>query len=71
MTETDLLLKREDRDLVTILTLNRPSKLNALSNDLLTAIMAELDRIELDSGIRVSLALAPVGRGLYTHVDTR
>jgi hypothetical protein len=25
----------------------------------------------LDSGIRVSLALAPVGRGLYTHVDTR
>jgi enoyl-CoA hydratase len=40
-TETDLVLKR---GLVTILTLNRPDKLNALSNDLLTDMVAELDR---------------------------
>jgi enoyl-CoA hydratase len=68
VTETDLVLKREDRGLVTILTLNRPSKLNALSNDLLTAMMAELDRIELDSSIRV-VVITGAGRAFSAGAD--
>jgi len=35
-------LQRDDRGGVSILTLNRPAKLNALSNDLLAAIMRVL-----------------------------
>ena len=66
--ETDLVLKREGRGLVTILTLNRPSKLNALSNDLLTAMMAELDRIELDSGVWV-VVITGAGRAFSAGAD--
>ena len=68
MTETDLVLNREDRGLVAILTLNRPSKLNALSNDLLTAMMAELDRIELDPGVRV-VVITGAGRAFSAGAD--
>ena len=46
-------LRRDDRGAVALLTLNRPSKLNALSNQLLAAIMHTLDQIELDPAIRV------------------
>jgi enoyl-CoA hydratase len=66
--ETDLILRREDRDLVTILTLNRPSKLNALNSDLLTAMMTELDRIELDSGVRV-IVITGAGRAFSAGAD--
>ena len=38
-------LLREDRGAVAVLTLNRPTKLNAVNNALLAAIMDELDRI--------------------------
>src|SRR6516162_2709797 len=68
MTKTDLVLNREDRGLVAILTLNRPSKLNALSNDLLTAMMAELDRIELDSGVWV-VVITGAGRAFSAGAD--
>jgi enoyl-CoA hydratase/carnithine racemase len=34
------------------LTLNRPDKLNALSNEMLEAIIRTLDRIELDAAVR-------------------
>jgi enoyl-CoA hydratase len=68
VTETDLVLKREDRGLVTILTFNRPSKLNALSNGLLTAMMAELDRIELDPGVRV-VVITGAGRAFSAGAD--
>jgi enoyl-CoA hydratase/carnithine racemase len=46
--ETSPILQREDRGAVSLLTLNRPAKLNALSNDLLTAIVRDVDNIELD-----------------------
>src|SRR3974390_2427258 len=46
------LLRREHRGTVAGLTLNRPDKLNALSNDLLAAIMQALDGIELDAALR-------------------
>jgi enoyl-CoA hydratase len=45
-------LLREDRGAVSILTLNRPKKLNALNNELISAIMNALDGIELDHAIR-------------------
>ncbi len=45
-------LLREDRGAVSILTLNRPEKLNALSNELISAIVNALDGIELDHAIR-------------------
>ena len=40
------MLLREDRGPVAVLTLNRPAKLNALSNELLGALVAALDAIE-------------------------
>jgi enoyl-CoA hydratase len=45
-------LKFEAKNAVAVLTLNRPEKLNALSNDLLNAIVDTLDRIELDGTLR-------------------
>jgi hypothetical protein len=47
--ETPPILQRDDRGTVAILTMNRPAKLNALSNELLAAIMEMLDSIELDA----------------------
>ena len=61
-------LQREDRGGVTILTLNRPAKLNALSNDLLAAIMRALDEIELDPMIRTIL-IAGAGRAFSAGAD--
>ena len=42
----------ELRDHVALLTLNRPEKLNALNYDLIDRLMALLDDIEADAGIR-------------------
>jgi enoyl-CoA hydratase/carnithine racemase len=63
---------------VALLTLNRPEKLNALSNELLTAITDALDRIELDSAVR-AVVITGAGRAFsagadiaafQTHVET-
>ena len=45
--ESSAILVREDRGPVEILTLNRPDKLNALSNELIAGIMNALNSIEL------------------------
>ena len=66
--ETASILQREDRGAVSLLTLNRPDKLNALSNDLLTAIVRELDNIELDPMIRV-IVITGAGRGFSAGAD--
>jgi len=44
--KTPRVLQRDDRGAVAILTLNRPAKLNALSNELLAAITRTLNEIE-------------------------
>ncbi|TIW99869.1 MAG: enoyl-CoA hydratase, partial [Mesorhizobium sp.] len=48
---TDLVLG-ETRDGVTILTLNRPEKLNALNYALIDRLLAVLDEIEVDGSVR-------------------
>ena len=47
--------------MVAVLTLNRPEKLNALSNELLDVLMNTLDRIELDGTVR-SVVITGAGR---------
>jgi enoyl-CoA hydratase len=61
-------LLREDRGAVSILTLNRPEKLNALSNDLISAIMNALEDIELDRAIRV-IVVTGTGRAFSSGAD--
>ncbi len=60
--ETPPVLQRDDRGGVTILTLNRPAKLNALSNDLLAAIMRALDDIEITRHLSICRTRAITGR---------
>jgi enoyl-CoA hydratase/carnithine racemase len=61
-------LRRDDHGAVALLTLNRPSKLNALSNELLAAIMHTLDHIELDPAIRV-IVITGAGRAFSAGAD--
>ena len=53
---------------VALLTLNRPGKLNALSNELLAAIVATLDRIELDPAVR-AVVVTGEGRAFSAGAD--
>lgn len=61
-------LLREDRGAVALLTLNRPDKLNALSNDLIAALMDALDDIELDRAIR-AVVITGAGRAFSAGAD--
>ncbi len=61
-------LKVENRNQVALLTLDRPDKLNALSNELLDAMMAALDAIELDAAIRV-VVITGAGRAFSAGAD--
>jgi enoyl-CoA hydratase len=65
---TEPVLLREDRRRVAILTLNRPNKLNALSNDLLAAIGDQLEKIELDPAIR-AVVITGSGRAFSAGAD--
>lgn len=62
------LVKREDRGRVALLVLNRPEAQNALSNELLAALEAELHRIELDRGIR-AVVLTGEGQAFSRGAD--
>ena len=66
--ESSSILLREDRGLVAILTLNRPDKLNALSNELIAGIMNALNSIELDSSVRV-VVITGAGRAFSAGAD--
>ena len=58
-------LLREDRGAVTLLTLNRPAKMNALSSGMLDALRATLDDIVTDRSVRV-VVLAANGKAFCT-----
>lgn len=62
------ILRRDDRGTVAILTMNRPTKLNALSNELLASIVDALDRIELDPAVRV-VVITGEGRAFSAGAD--
>jgi len=66
--KTPRVLQRDDRGAVAILTLNRPAKLNALSNELLAAITRILNEIELDSAVRV-IVITGAGRAFSAGAD--
>jgi enoyl-CoA hydratase len=62
------LLLVEHRGPVALLTLNRPEKLNALNNELIGAVMAALDEIELDRSVRVVI-ITGAGRAFSAGAD--
>ena len=53
---------------VALLTLNRPDKLNALSNEMLEAIVGALDCIELNSALR-AVVITGAGRAFSAGAD--
>ncbi len=61
-------LLRENRGAVAILTLNRPDKLNALNNELITCLLKMLDRLELDASVRV-IVITGAGRAFSAGAD--
>jgi enoyl-CoA hydratase len=66
--QSSSVLLRENRGAEAILTLNRPDKLNALSNELIAAIMSALDGIELDSSTR-AVVITGTGRAFSAGAD--
>ena len=67
-TTPEPILLREDRGAVCVLTLNRPDTLNALSNDLIAALMQALDSIELDPSAR-AIVITGAGRAFSAGAD--
>ncbi len=68
MSEQKSVLLRENRGAVAILTLNRPDKLNALSNELIACLMGELNGMELDASVRV-IVITGAGRAFSAGAD--
>ena len=58
VTETSPPLLRSDAGGIATLTLNRPDRYNALSEELLEALQSELERIETDESVRVVVIAA-------------
>ncbi len=58
MVESTALLTREDNNGITTLTLNRPDKFNALSDELIAAMTDALDAIRADDRVRVVIIKA-------------
>ncbi len=64
------MLLRHDADAVATLTLNRPDRLNALSEALIAALQAELDRISGDRSVK-AVILRGAGRAFCAGHDLR
>jgi enoyl-CoA hydratase len=58
----------EHRGPVAVLTLNRPEKLNALNNQLISALTAALDEMELDRSVR-AIVVTGAGRAFSAGAD--
>ena len=68
--ESPLLLRSDDERGVTMLTLNRPSAFNALSEAMLSALQTELDDLGKSSKLRV-LVIAAAGKAFCAGHDLR
>ncbi len=68
--ETEAVLLRGERDGVVTLTLNRPSRFNALSEALLAALQEEFDALAQDDGLRC-VVLAAAGRAFSAGHDLK
>ncbi|MEM9060815.1 MAG: enoyl-CoA hydratase [Pseudomonadota bacterium] len=66
---TDILL-RDDADKVATLTLNRPEALNALSEEMMTAVQDELERIAVDTSVK-AVVLKGAGRAFCAGHDIK
>lgn len=64
------LLLCEVADSVALLTLHRPDSLNALSNELIDAIVGALDRFELDPAVR-AVVITGAGRAFSAGADIK
>ncbi len=69
MSDAPVLL-REDKDGVATLTLNRPEQFNALSEALIDALQAELERVAADDAVRV-VVIAAAGRAFCAGHDLK
>jgi len=69
-TENDVLVLREDRERVAWLTLNRPQKLNALSEAMISALSAELDALSDDTDVRV-VVISGAGKAFSAGHDLK
>ena len=66
----DPVLIRENDGAISVLTLNRPAQLNALSEGLMTALQAELDRIATEEKTKVVI-LRAAGRAFCAGHDLK
>ena len=70
MTDEALVLREQDARGVVTLTLNRPQAFNALSEALIEALQAELDRVAADTSARV-VVIAAAGRAFCAGHDLK
>lgn len=59
----------EIKDQIALITLNRPHRLNALNYDLIDRLMAALDAIETDTGVRVVILTGAGDRAFSAGAD--
>jgi enoyl-CoA hydratase/carnithine racemase len=62
-----VLLEIEDE--IALITLNRPERLNALNYDLIDRLMAALDRVEVDAGVRAVILTGAGERAFSAGAD--
>jgi len=66
--ETDMPITLERRDATAWITLNRPGELNAISPEMLAALMVALDEVEADDALRV-IIITGSGRAFSAGAD--
>jgi len=69
-TQQDVLLRTDADDGITLLTFNRPAKLNALNYALVDSLVVALREIERDSSVR-AVVITGAGRAFSAGADTR
>ena len=64
------ILKREDKDAIATLTLNRPEALNPLSEEMLAALQETFDALSVDTSVRC-VVLKGAGRAFCAGHDLK